>query len=167
MAWLGKTPRTGRSPRASAQSERAPPRKSDCRLGDGAAADATGGARNSRATSVASITSARTTVGSPRAVAARTASDVFEVVADGNAEMLEELIAFSGAKHLCELRSKRQEDYGRNLLHCAVANGQFTTLQVLLKQKVFDPNQVGLDIGARLACRKHESCRNMLHVYVG
>lgn len=68
-------------------------------------------------------------------------SDVFETVADGNADVLAEMIAFSGAQHMSELRSKKQEDYGRNLLHCAVANGQLTTLQVLLKHDVCDPNQ--------------------------
>lgn len=56
--------------------------------------------------------------------------------------MLEEIIDFSGAEHLCELRSKKREDYGQNLLHCAVANGQPKTLEVLLKDKAFDPNQV-------------------------
>eukprot|EP00903_Cladosiphon_okamuranus_P013485 g12560.t1 len=69
-------------------------------------------------------------------------SDVFEIVADGNADVLAEMIAFSGAEHMSELRSKKPEDYGRNLLHCAVANGQLKTLQILLKQDVFDPNQV-------------------------
>lgn len=68
-------------------------------------------------------------------------SDVFEIVADGNADVLAEMIAFSGAERMAELRSKKQEDYGRNLLHCAVASGQLTTLQVLLKHKHFDPNQ--------------------------
>lgn len=68
-------------------------------------------------------------------------SDVFEIVADGNADVLAEMIAFSGAQHMSELRSKKPEDYGRNLLHCAVANGQLKTLQVLLKHDVFDPNQ--------------------------
>ena len=71
-----------------------------------------------------------------------TTSDVFEIVADGNADLLEEIIEFSGAEHVCELRSKKQEDYGRNLLHCAVTNGQRKTLEVLLKHNVFDPNQV-------------------------
>lgn len=71
-----------------------------------------------------------------------TVSDVFEIVADGNAELLAEVIEFSGAEHVCELRSKNQEDYGRNLLHCAVTNGQLRTLQVLLEHNVFDPNQV-------------------------
>lgn len=85
--------------------------------------------------SVTSVPSVRATGPPP------TTSDVFEVVADGNAEMLGEMIDFSGAKHLCELRSKKQEDYGTNLLHCAVTNGQLTTLQVLLKHNVFDPNQ--------------------------
>lgn len=70
-----------------------------------------------------------------------TTSDIFEVVADGNADVLEEMIEFSGARHLCDLRSKTKEDYGRNLLHCAVANGQLQILEVLLQQKVFDPNQ--------------------------
>lgn len=69
-------------------------------------------------------------------------SDVFEIVADGNADVLAEMIAFSGAQHMSELRSKKPEDYGRNLLHCAVANGQLKTLQVLLEHDVFDPNQV-------------------------
>ena len=71
-----------------------------------------------------------------------TVSDVFEIVADGNADLLAEGIEFSGAEHVCELRSKNQEDYGRNLLHCAVTNGQLKTLQVLLELNVFDPNQV-------------------------
>ena len=73
-----------------------------------------------------------------------TVSDVFEIVADGNADLLAEVIEFSGAAHVCELRSKNQDDYGRNLLHCAVTNGQLKTLQVLLEHDVFDPNQVGL-----------------------
>lgn len=68
-------------------------------------------------------------------------SDVFEIVADGNADVLAEMIAFSGAEHMAELRSKKQEDFGQNLLHCAVASGQLTTLQVLLQHKNFDPNQ--------------------------
>lgn len=68
-------------------------------------------------------------------------SDVFEIVADGNADVLEDMIAFSGAQHMCELRSKKKEDYGRNLLHCAVASGQRPTLQVLLKHEAFDANQ--------------------------
>ncbi|CAM9641823.1 unnamed protein product [Sphacelaria rigidula] len=154
----GKTPRTGRSPRRGTQSERrhVPPRmgKHDVAAGETTAPVGSGGSggvggakyRNSRAASASYMNTARTTVGSPRAVAAgaslRTANDVFEVVADGNAEVLVEMIKFPGAMHLCELRSKRQEDYGRNLLHCAVANGQLKTLQVLLKHKVFDPNQV-------------------------
>lgn len=71
-----------------------------------------------------------------------TTNDIFEIVADGNADMLEEIIDFSGAKHVCEQRSQKQEDYGQNLLHCAVTSGQLKTLQVLLKHKVFDPNQV-------------------------
>eukprot|EP00904_Undaria_pinnatifida_P005958 jgi/Undpi1/2492/HiC_scaffold_13.g05871.m1 len=71
-----------------------------------------------------------------------TVSDVFEIVADGNADLLAEVIEFSGAAHVCELRSKNQDDYGRNLLHCAVTNGQLKTLQVLLEHDVFDPNQV-------------------------
>lgn len=76
--------------------------------------------------------------------------DVFEIVADGNADVLADMIAFSGAQHMSELRSKKQEDYGRNLLHCAVANGQLGTLQVLLKHEVFDPNQERL-------CTRHTS----------
>ena len=66
---------------------------------------------------------------------------MFDIVADGNADVLADMIAFSGAQHMSELRSKKQEDYGRNLLHCAVANGQLKTLQVLLKHDAFDPNQ--------------------------
>lgn len=69
--------------------------------------------------------------------------DVFEVVADGNTEVLQEIIEFSGAYNLCRLRNKSKENYGGNLLHCAVMNGQLETLQVLLNHKVFDPNQVG------------------------
>lgn len=94
--------------------------------------------RNTRGSSVSSMASARAVAVEPP----RTASDVFEIVADGNAEMLRHMIEFSGAQHLCELRSKKQEDYGRNLLHCAVTNGQIRTLHVLLKHRVFDPNQV-------------------------
>lgn len=93
----------------------------------------------------------------------RTASDVFEVVADGNADMLEDMIEFSGAEHLRELRSKKQEDYGQNLLHCAVANGQLRTLQVLLKQKVFDPNQVRWKVSDGCgSSSRHESLRTAL-----
>lgn len=89
-----------------------------------------------RGASVSSMNSVRA-AGPPPTVS----SDVFEIVADGNADMLVEMIAFSGAQHMSELRSKKPEDYGRNLLHCAVANGQLKTLQVLLKHEVFDPNQ--------------------------
>lgn len=90
---------------------------------------------HARGLSVASLPSTRA-AGPPL-----TASDVFEVVADGNADMLMEMIEFSGARHLCKLRSKKQEDYGRNLLHCAVTNGQLKTLEVLLDHDCFDPNQ--------------------------
>ena len=90
-----------------------------------------------RGASVSSMNSVRA-AGPPPTVS----SDVFDIVADGNAEVLAEMIAFSGAQHMSELRSKKPEDYGRNLLHCAVANGQLKTLQVLLKHDVFDPNQV-------------------------
>lgn len=92
-------------------------------------------ATSTRASASSSIPSARA-AGNPRS-----ASDVFDVVADGNADLLVQMIEFSGAKHLCELRSKKQEDYGQNLLHCAVTNGQMKALQLLLEHNVFDPNQ--------------------------
>lgn len=91
--------------------------------------------RSTRGASILSLPSERAAGPPP------TVSDVFELVADGNADMLVEMIEFSGAEHLCELRSKKREDYGRNLLHCAVMNGQLETLAVLLSHKVFDPNQ--------------------------
>lgn len=91
----GRTPRTGRSPRRGTQSER---RHTPSMMGNhdetagGTTARAgsrgrsvVGGAkyRDSRAASASYISTARTTVGSPRAVAAgaslRTANDVFEV----------------------------------------------------------------------------------------
>ena len=92
--------------------------------------------RTVRGASVSSTNTARA-AGPPPTVL----SDVFEIVADGNADVLADMIAFSGAQHMSELRSKKPEDYGRNLLHCAVANGQLGTLQVLLKHEGFDPNQ--------------------------
>lgn len=131
-----KTQRTqGQSSRRGTASERPP------------ASHSLSGGRHHRVASITSISSESAAITSPRAApgALRTANDVFEVVADGNAEMLTQMIEFSGAKHLCELRSKRKEDYGRNLLHCAVINGQLRTLQVLLDQNVFDPNQVRLN----------------------
>ncbi|CAM9934749.1 unnamed protein product, partial [Discosporangium mesarthrocarpum] len=67
--------------------------------------------------------------------------DVFEVVADGDADTLSDMIAFSGAARLAALRSKRPEEYGRNLLHCAVVNGRLGVLNLLLSHKDFDPNQ--------------------------
>ncbi|CAN0188646.1 unnamed protein product [Hapterophycus canaliculatus] len=91
-----------------------------------------------RAASVPSCATSARVEGSTLTVS----SDVFEIVADGNADVLTEMIAFSGAQHMSELRSKKQEDYGRNLLHYAVASGQLKALQVLLKHDVFDPNQV-------------------------
>lgn len=123
-------PLTGKSPSVISRRETSTGRR---------ATNSVGTARGARGASIAPVGSARAApVGSTR-----TATDVFEVVADGNADMLQEMIDFSGAKHLCELRSKKREDYGQNLLHCAVANGQLKTLEVLLRGKVFDPNQVG------------------------
>ncbi|CAM9982819.1 unnamed protein product [Ectocarpus sp. 8 AP-2014] len=101
------------------------------------------GGRTSLGGKTARGASARSSMPSARAVGPppTVSSDVFEIVADGNADVLEDMIAFSGAQHMCELRSKNKEDYGRNLLHCAVASGQRPTLQVLLKHEAFDANQ--------------------------
>ncbi|CAN0030816.1 unnamed protein product [Ectocarpus sp. 13 AM-2016] len=101
------------------------------------------GGRTSLGGKTARGASARSPMPSARAVGPppTVSSDVFEIVADGNADVLEDMIAFSGAQHMCELRSKKKEDYGRNLLHCAVASGQRLTLQVLLKHEAFDANQ--------------------------
>lgn len=117
-----------------------------------AASTQPGGRSNSR-----SSTTSRSSIPSPlpstraMAPAPTVLSDVFEIVADGNAELLAEMIAFSGAEHMAELRSKKQEDYGRNLLHCAVASGQLATLQVLLEHESFDPNQARSDYGVQRA----------------
>lgn len=103
-----------------------------------------------RAASVPYCATSARNEGSPLTVS----SDVFEIVADGNADVLTEMIAFSGARHMSELRSKKQEDYGRNLLHCAVASGQLKALQVLLKHDVFDPNQVSPHMHAQNMCTR-------------
>ncbi|CAN0153263.1 unnamed protein product [Ectocarpus sp. 4 AP-2014] len=101
------------------------------------------GGRTSLGGKTAREASARSSMPSARAVGPppTVSSDVFEIVADGNADVLEDMIAFSGAQHMCELRSKKKEDYGQNLLHCAVASGQRSTLQVLLKHEAFDANR--------------------------
>ncbi|CAM9343872.1 unnamed protein product [Ectocarpus fasciculatus] len=101
------------------------------------------GGRTSLGGNTARGASARLSMPSARAAGPppTVSSDVFEIVADGNADVLEDMIAFSGAQHMCELRSKKKEDYGQNLLHCAVASGQRLTLQVLLKHEAFDANQ--------------------------